>query len=448
MKKLLILILFINYISLSSDWRLVEEFDNTPTWKYSSVQSIHCLDKNNCFALVDHAKVGDAGWQLYISNNQGRTWEIIYKSNVQMSPSVEEAQSPYPGYYFILSNYSTFIEKSTDGGETFRKIILDPDSHYPKNIGMYDTSIGFLTNSNSIYLTKDGWETFERHPKQSSYSPIFLDSNTIAMTSFCKPPLDTQNHMAFVKYHINENSWDTLFYFESEFKVWGDNVTNLFFINDSLGFGCGDRVDFSLPSGQYLDIIYKTTDGGHNWTLIHKEYQYPYKGFYNNISFADDKNGIAVGFYGKIAMTNDGGDTWVYEPYPNDMKNCRKMQVCWAGRTPLIGTWDAGIFRYEGDFFKFPDTTAVEDNLITNYQLLITPNPAEEYIEINFERCPTSVRCRTSEKIEIYNVLGECIKTVPIPSPQAPNPQKVDISELPAGFYIVRIENNFGKFIK
>jgi hypothetical protein len=260
-------------------------------------------------------------------------------------------------------------------------------------------------------------------------------------------------------------------------------------------------------------------------------------------------------------MTNDGGETWVYEPYPNDMKNCRKMQVCWAGRTPIIGTWDKGIFRYEGDFFKFPPDTAkiqadnqdfgtkeihdttttiqkikihnqsyadllifgfseltetaftnefvwldtityitvkpneyfelpvsfkptevrkykdsiivysnatkqdsvillegegidstigVVDNLITNYQLLIVPNPAGDFIEINFERCPTSPRCRTSNKIEIYNVLGECVKTVQIPSSQtqAPSPQKVDVSDLPPGVHFVRIGNFVRMFVR
>jgi hypothetical protein len=135
------------------------------------------------------------------------------------------------------------------------------------------------------------------------------------------------------------------------------------------------------------------------------------------------------------------------------------MQVCWAGRTPLIGTWDRGIFRYEDDFFKFPEdtTSVVEDNVITNDELLITPNPAGDYIEINFERCPTSVRCRTSEKFVIYNVLGECIKTFPNPSPQtlspnpttpAPSPQKVNIDDLPAGVYFVRVGNLVRMFVK
>jgi hypothetical protein len=91
--------------------------------------------------------------------------------------------------------------------------------------------------------------------------------------------------------------------------------------------------------------------------------------------------------------------------------------------------------------------TDVEENpIIANKEIIsIFPNPASDYIEINFERCPTSPRCRTSERIEIYNVLGECVIT--IPETQTPNP-RVDVSDLPVGIYFVRIGGFVGRFVK
>ena len=78
----------------------------------------------------------------------------------------------------------------------------------------------------------------------------------------------------------------------------------------------------------------------------------------------------------------------------------------------------------------------------------IYPNPANEYIEINFERCPTSARCRTSGIIEIYNVLGEKVKS-PIPNTLNPNPKfRVDVSDLPDGVYFVRFGEFVGRFLK
>jgi hypothetical protein len=458
MKKLLFLMLFINYISSSSDWRLVEQFDNITNYKYSDVKSIYCFDNFNCFALVHHAHPTDYDWRIYLSNDIGKTWALIYEapnSYQQVKPkvlNVKKGVSPHPDYYFVLSDDNTIIQKSTDGAKTFKKIILDADDYYPDQFAMYDTSIGFLTNSNSIYTTKDGWETFEKHPKlhknQTYYSTIFLDSNTVGMI-YSSPWANSMGlGVSYIKYYLNEKKWDTVSYFGKEPDLWVDLMYSISFINDSLGFACGRRPDKSIPDGNYYDIIYKSINGGNSWELVHKDYVYPQIGFVNNISFADEQNGIAVGFYGKIAMTNDGGDTWVYEPHPNDMKNCRKMQVCWAGRTPIIGTWDAGIFRYEGDFFKFPDTTGVEDNLITNDELLITPNPAEDYIEINFERCPTSLRCRTSEKIVIYNVLGECVKNPTPTLPASREGARFDVSDLPSGVYFVRIGNNVKMFVR
>ncbi len=445
---LLIFLIFFPINKLLSDW-LPVHFE-----QYEKVESIYCINKNNCFSLVNHPSLDflESGFRIYESTDEGSIWELKYKvpdESVQDEPKVRFIRAGIflnMDCYYIIPKNDAVILKMLDSGRTLKKIILDSvssESSYLRNLAMYDTNYGFVANGYNYFTTTDGWETFKRHPKsdnyQTFYSPIFMDSNSVVMTSFVTPPLDTHNHLAFMKYHMKENKWDTLFYFESEFKKWGNNVTNLFFINDSVGYGCGDGVDFDLPSGNYYDIIYKTTDRGYHWELIHKKYQYPEIGLTNNIAFADEKNGIAVGFYGKIAMTNDGGDTWVYEPTPNEMDNCRKMLVCWAGHTPLIGTWDAGIFRYEGDFFKFPpeDTTGVGELGIRNYELRIIPNPAEDYIIFHSPLIEEL-------DIRIYNVFGKCLLT--IPNTQKPD-TKIDVSSLPSGVYFVRYGSEFQKFI-
>lgn len=63
--------------------------------------------------------------------------------------------------------------------------------------------------------------------------------------------------------------------------------------------------------------IYKTTDGGRNWTLQFTNHD-P-KGFYDCIAFWDPMHGIAVGdpVHGQFALvaTNDGGASW--SPVPS-----------------------------------------------------------------------------------------------------------------------------------
>jgi hypothetical protein len=94
-------------------------------------------------------------------------------------------------------------------------------------------------------------------------------------------------------------------------------------------------------------------------------------------------------------------------------------------------------------------TDVSEENQLNN-NIYVYPNPASEYIEINFERCPTSVRCRTSEKIVIYNVLGECVKSYPTPALPASEEgvRRLDVSDLPVGFYFLRYGNYVKAFVK
>ncbi|MFH1051857.1 MAG: hypothetical protein V1779_13125 [bacterium] len=437
MKKTLILIFLINYITSANNWRLVEEFDNTPTWKYSHVQSIQCFDSNNCYAIVQHATKEDYGCRIYTSSNNGISWESLL-SNENEYPqmlNVKAGVAPNSNYYFILSDDNTFLEKSTDGGKTFKIITLEQNNNYPDNIAMYDTNTGLVINSEAIYTTNNGWETFERHPKlhtnQSYYSPIFLDSNTVGMIYGSPWANSFGKGESFVKYYLREDRWDTVFYFQKDPGAWVDIIESIFFVNDTVAYGAGWRSDKSLSSGQYFDIFYKTIDGGNNWNLIFKAFNKPYKGFFD-IFFADENNGVAVGYWGKLAMTNDGGETWVYEPLPNDMDNCRKMLVCWAGHTPLIGTWDAGIFRYEGDFFKFPpDTTGVEEK---SQNSKINILQTEEKLLISIEDA-----LHRKYKLQICDIMGNVALEQELSSGVGTLYVPYDISGLGSGAYLYMI---------
>jgi len=435
---ILILLIFFSINNLFCEWNLV-----APSDIVYKVQSIQCPDSNNCFALIDHPSTP----VLYKSTNQGTSWFLIYENEIKRYPALIMGVSPNPKYYFFIEDTYSNLWKSIDSGYTFKEIQLEPGFIEFSNLSMYDPNFGFATNENNFFTTTDGWETFVRHPKKSDQegftSPFFLDSNVVLLRYLSSPWPDSLG-MALVKYYISTESWDTVTYFWKQVGVGADYIYSLFFVNDKLGFASGRRSDKSLPKEHYYDLIYKTTDGGYNWYVVLNDYIYPEIGFINNIAFADSNNGMAVGFYGKIAMTNDGGETWVYEPTPNAMDNARKMLVCWAGRTPLIGTWDAGIFRYEGDFFKF--SVGVEEKPEGNQRfkslVSINPNPAGEYIELKLSE---SSKLSESYQIQIYNVYGECLLT--IPNTLNPKP-KIDVSGLPVGMYFLRFGDEITKFIK
>ncbi|MCO5250940.1 MAG: trypsin-like serine protease [Candidatus Kapabacteria bacterium] len=100
------------------------------------------------------------------------------------------------------------------------------------------------------------------------------------------------------------------------------------------------------------------------------------------------------------------------------------------------------------DFCTSP--TSVED--YSPEKLLIYPNPASEYIEINATINPT-VNRRDDESfdINIFTTLGEIVMTAPSTvnyNGSGNQSVRIDISHLPTGLYFVRIGDRFEKFVK
>jgi len=105
---------------------------------------------------------------------------------------------------------------------------------------------------------------------------------------------------------------------------------------------------------------------------------------------------------------------------------------------------------------------AVESNEKTqNKNIQISPNPASEYIEINLvnvvETGLRPVSTGFSEGIRVYNALGECVKNPTPALVHTPAPLergiregvlRIDVSDLPAGVYFIRIGDAVKSFVK
>ena len=101
----------------------------------------------------------------------------------------------------------------------------------------------------------------------------------------------------------------------------GDTWQRLTITTDTLDFRDIDAIDsktaYVLSTGNGpLSRIYKTTDGGENWTLQFKN-EDP-KAFYDSMSFWDANHGLAIGdsINGQfcIMTTEDGGRLWKRVP--------------------------------------------------------------------------------------------------------------------------------------
>ena len=77
---IILIVLLLPIQILASDWRQVENFDNTQTTIRSEVASISCYNNNLCYALVSHNPEikEESGPQLFKSTDRGLTWFKIY----------------------------------------------------------------------------------------------------------------------------------------------------------------------------------------------------------------------------------------------------------------------------------------------------------------------------------------------------------------------------------
>jgi hypothetical protein len=118
-------------------------------------------------------------------------------------------------------------------------------------------------------------------------------------------------------------------------------------------------------------------------------------------------------------------------------------------RTFQRGTFAPMLRIYmDGSHYK-PVSVIETDRQSESGYLHVSPNPAGDYIEINLDRCPTSARCWTSDNIQIYNSIGECVMT------DAANVKtlhatslRIDTSELPPGIYFLHYSGQYVKFVK
>jgi len=438
MKKLIIVLIFLFCYSLNSgDWRKVISFEDG--W----VNDLNCPDSNNCFALVQYTFYS----RLYKSTNQGLTWDMIYQSDPynEEKPFLFNAQigvSPHPDYYFMVMTDRPIIKKSTDGGKTYRRIFLDTlDYQFNRIIytmAMFDTNNGVAKSEDWFYVTKDGWETIEKISgldTLSIYSPVFLNDSIVVMSASDN---DDSTGVLFIKYNTKKNEWSYLFEFRREQVTnFAHIIYDIFFINDSIGFGCG-YVKTGMNEQKY-DLIYKTTDGGYNWKISLKQIVNPPFGVLD-ISFFDAKNGVAVGNWGKIWTTNDGGVTWLHNETPKDMTDGVTLKVAWSGQHPIIGTFDHGeLFRYEGDFFDFtPDTTDTTDieeyikNIFGDIEVKAQFYHSQLYISINDPQF-------RKYKLQIFDIMGNAVKEFELSSGVGTLYVPYDISDLTSGAYLYMI---------
>ena len=390
--------------------------------------SLDCPDGQTIYAL---AKL-DVTTRLYKSTDQGNTWFISYERNgiEEGSPYLINSTtgvSPHKDYFYYGYYDEGYINRSSDGGETFELVDLKFD--YRINyIEMYDKDYGFASGDQTgFFVTKDGWDSFEQitddgegelfKPSGGLYQMDFADKNTL----FARIVQTEGNNIA--KWNIPTGNWKLLPVMKSL------TLTDIHFVNNNLGFVTGgNRNGNGL---QESDIIYRTKDAGDTWELVLDQEFDPISGLLS-ISFKDELNGIATGQFGKILQTSDGGDTWEYtlmssidgivQPGPTG------MSVVWTDDYAVISTSGGEIIRLE-------TVSGIEEELLSGKSINIRIAGDRLLISIEDEKF-------NKYNFQIVDLNGNIIKETKFNSGVGTLFRPIDISYLKAGAYFYRISIN------
>ncbi len=183
------------------------------------------------------------------------------------------------------------ILKSTDGGDTWRKIRSDIYNHLYK-LQFTSNTIGY-TIGNKMLKTDDAGE---------SWYPIELPKSA---SSYPSP-----DNLVFANSEIGFvfGRDGKIFKTEDGGRYWkqtnyGNNTLNSgYFINESTGYICGNS-----------KILIKTIDEGKTWENIVLDFpEFRYDTKFIDIFFLNDQVGFILGDRGEIIKTIDGGNTWAF----------------------------------------------------------------------------------------------------------------------------------------
>ena len=417
-----VLLLYISplYCEKIGSWTQVLERENSTNMYYG----ISMADSMNGMIL------GRLGTLIYVkkTTDAGNNWEFAYTenriyANFFETTNIEPHHIAYPdknSCYVTLDSGN--IIKTLDGGASWEKINIAEEQL--KSLVMFDKNIGAISTFKSIYLTKDGWNSWKKANLPEKLDIKYYFEFNISMSSKNNIIAQIWNHDQYFIL-MTENFGKDWNLYPLGFKACQD----IKFMNDSLGFACSDRyyTDTVTNKPRSDAKIIKTRDGGKTWGTVFDS------SYFSGFRTLDIKQGAiySVGPGARAFMSIDTGNTWInireYEDYANE--NGYMWIWCSAINKDefLVQDNTMGIWKFSNRILS------VENGNVLNNNLRISPNPSTDYINVK-GGCGL---------LSIYNIIGEIKLTLNY------NGQDIiDVSTLPIGFYLLRIGEKSVKFIK
>jgi len=232
--------------------------------------------------------VGDGGTILK-TNNGGDNWEIQISNTV---PGLNEVQ-------FIDENigwavgYQGIILKTGNGGIDWQ-VVDEGVTNQLNSVFFVNQMLGFIVGNGGIILrTTDGGTTWEQNFLSGNLDEVTFVNDSVGWLTG-----EDQNDVIIRKTTDGGLNWFQIF------AASGRSPTAIHFINEDLGSVVAFQTNEHHPGSN----IITTTDGGISW--IYSGIDQWVIWHLHSIYITDAGIGFAIGNFGMICLTVDGGLTW------------------------------------------------------------------------------------------------------------------------------------------
>ncbi|HCA41858.1 MAG TPA: hypothetical protein DEP28_01240 [Bacteroidetes bacterium] len=246
--------------------------------------SIHPVDSNVVYCV---------GWfeTILKTTNGGNNWTIIENAPFGEGSSYESCFfiDENTGWIGSTHNFLAKVRKTTDGGKSFENIILNSilrDIYFINELnGIGVGEVAFISK------TSNGGENWSSYSIAGTGNLYRLSILNDGMTGFVVSSRD-------ILYKTTDFgiSWDSVGFIPNVIS----QLYSSSFSSDSLGWA-------GSISGVGIAQLFKTTNGGRNWTYQNQSNTRSY----NDIFALNDSLVWTCGGFGTIFHTNTGGDTIV-----------------------------------------------------------------------------------------------------------------------------------------
>jgi photosystem II stability/assembly factor-like uncharacterized protein len=297
-KKILLCLLLISctFLIYAQQWESIGPGSSdifTIEWKPNSQNEILATYAYTIFKSADHAQSWDVLYSMNCNN-----FSMMRITNVKYAPNAENT------IYFTavapnLDEAENGLYKSTNGGSEFTRILTAPVENFvihpvSGKILVYNSGLAAI-----IKMSSNGtdWTSLNNIPsmiEKITFDPV--NDNIIYAT--------TNNGL--YKTINNGTSWQQIAFNNQSLKICVINPNN------------PNEIWVGSPFGEDNEFLYRSIDGGANWSLVNLPYHNFIVDHPLDVVFSSQPGKIYVAETNEIFVSSDNGVTWTNTEFDPD----------------------------------------------------------------------------------------------------------------------------------